>query len=171
MFEEPRLPPFGDRPAWVDAERVEIPYRIYAPEPPVETLARLSPVTRLLAQAALTRHHDGFVRERHLREIIGFEETWLPPFVIAPLSEYVIEIHELIQRELGDRLEASERARRIYRAFVADNPAFMAGARRRAISYWSCYHRGAYPRSQPRLRGRLSSTYPAFAALGQLESL
>ncbi|MGM9479956.1 hypothetical protein ACS5PN_02040 [Roseateles sp. NT4] len=44
--------------------------------------------------------------------------------------------------------------------FAAENPAFMATTRRRATSYWDCYHRGRFP---------TLPSYPGIAALDAIE--
>jgi hypothetical protein len=61
------------------------------------------------------------------------------PYVIQLASEYVVEIAhdaaEGIPKMDGPGLAAFARA----------NPAYLATLQRRVISYWSCYHRSAYP--------------------------
>jgi hypothetical protein len=70
------------------------------------------------------------------------------------LGEYVMEIVELVAAALPS-LNTAHVA-----AFVRENPAFMATTRRRAISYWHCYHR------TPELK-----SYPAIQALDAMEQL
>src|ERR1700738_4820844 len=36
----------------------------------------------------VTRHHDGFVRERHVREILDADHPWVPLFVLQLLGAY-----------------------------------------------------------------------------------
>lgn len=76
------LPPTGSVTAsrartWrgliVDGEPVEIPYRIYNPEPP-RRVGGLSQTGELIAAAIYTRHHDGRIRQRHLGTLLAAYE-------------------------------------------------------------------------------------------------
>lgn len=111
---------------------------------------------RSLALCVGTRHTDGRVREDCLRQVLGVDQAWVAPFVVRLLGEYVIEIVEAIAAALPS-LDAAHLA-----PFVQQNPAFMANTRRRATSYWNCYHRGRYPRL---------ADYPAIRALVALARL
>lgn len=84
-----------------------------------------------LVDCLLTRHHDGFVRQKHLERIIRSQNVWIPPFVLRLLGEYVIEIFEVIDRNLGN-LNLSP-----YEQFLKANPEFMALTEQRVISYWN----------------------------------
>ena len=65
------------------------------------SLEDLTNLQKEILSSLYTRHHDGFVRERHLRQLLGVDEPWLPPFVIRLLGEYVVEICELIADRVG----------------------------------------------------------------------
>jgi hypothetical protein len=83
----------------------------------------------------LTRHNEGFVRERHLKKIIGANQEWVPPFVVQLVGEYVIEILDVIWNNIHN-LDAQ-----LYKDFLADNPTLLARTKQRVVSYWDCYHR------------------------------
>jgi hypothetical protein len=119
---------------FVGGEAVSIPYRIYH-DPALIDLSRLTSIQAELLECLLTRHHSGFVREEHLANILGANHEWVPPFVIQLVGEYVIEILQLVQRNLHhlDPLR--------YRSFLRQNPRFFALTKQRVISYWDCYHR------------------------------
>ena len=51
----------------VDGEVLTIPYRIYGPELGADGVAALSETQRTLVHCLYTRHHDGRIRQRHLR--------------------------------------------------------------------------------------------------------
>lgn len=72
----------------------------------------------------------------------------------ALIGEYVIEIVEVIASAIS-----VVNARR-FAEFALENPGFMATTRRRATSYWGCYHRGRFPNLR---------TYPAIAVLDPIE--
>jgi len=136
----------------VENETLSIPYRIYHNV----SLTRTEGLTlqeQLLA-CLLTRHHDGLIREKHLTRIIAVNATWVPPFVVQLLGEYVIEIIRIIENNLGV-LDKS-----LYGGFLRLNPDFWALTRSRVVSYWDCYY-----------RSHRKETYPGFRVLDFLHQL
>lgn len=124
----------------IRGERLSLPCRLYcAPGRLRSIVDRESGDARLLAQCLGTRHHDGHVREKYLRDVLGVDRDWVAPFVVQLLGEYVIEIVDAIAISLDHAVPAP------LLAFAHENPGFMATTRRRAISYWDCYHRRRYP--------------------------
>ena len=123
----------------VDDESVSIPYRVYHNPSSVRS-EKLNNAQREFVDCILTRHNDGFVRQTHLARILNSKNTWVPPFVVQLLGEYVIEI---IEENLGN-LDAA-----IYARFLKSNPDFLALTEQRVFSYWDCYYRsikkGEYP--------------------------
>jgi len=127
-----------------------------ASAPAGQTLTRTEGLTlqeQLLA-CLLTRHHDGLIREKHLTRIIAVNATWVPPFVVQLLGEYVIEIIRIIENNLGV-LDKS-----LYGGFLRLNPDFWALTRSRVVSYWDCYY-----------RSHRKETYPGFRVLDFLHQL
>lgn len=118
-------------------EEVLIPRRIYH-EPSQVMAIHFSDSEALIAACLLTRHHDGFVRQRCLERIIESREDWVPPFVIQLSGEYVVEIIEVIYANLQqlDRMQ--------YRTFLQANSEFFAKTAQRVRSYWQCYYRHRY---------------------------
>jgi len=123
--------PFSVR---VAGEMVSIPERIHH-EPSGIDIRGLSDLQCELVDCLLTRHHDGFVRQRYLEKIIRSGNPWIPPFVIRLAGEYVIEILDVI----ADNLTHLDRA--LYGQFVWWNPEFVALTSERVMSYWNEYHR------------------------------
>lgn len=118
----------------MNGELLSVPRRVYHNTSLIRT-ERLSSLQRELIDCILTRHHDGFVRQRSLSGIIGSNNAWVPPFVIQLLGEYVIEIICVIDEHLRS-LDAS-----LYRQFLEANQDFLALTERRVVSYWDCYYR------------------------------
>ncbi|TQS13610.1 GNAT family N-acetyltransferase [Microbispora hainanensis] len=145
------LPTAGHAPsssfrAIVGDDSLTIPVRIYNPEPAPETLGALSPLRRTILHCLYTRHHDGYVRRRHLQQISGSLEPWVLPYVVHLIGEYVVEIVTDIHTALTDLSTADSPAHRAYGRFLADNPELLALIDQRVTSYWSCYHRRDFPR-------------------------
>src|SRR5580692_9379302 len=118
----------------VNGETIEIPTRVYHNTASIGT-RRLSGTQRHLLSCILTRHHDGYVRQNHLEQIISSTHPWVPAYVIQLLGEYVIEIQQLMEA----RLEHLDKC--VYRDFLLTNPEFLALTEQRVISYWDCFYR------------------------------
>ena len=124
----------------VQGQLLRIPYRIHeGPTNPIfmDFAARQAKVLRL---CNLTRHYDGFIRERFVKEIITFDNPMVAPYLIRLCGEYVVEILDVINLNL-DFCNQS-----LLRSFILENPEFYAKNRSRMISYWDCYYRFAFPR-------------------------
>jgi hypothetical protein len=139
----------------VQGEAVEIPYRIYNPEPPADAVHGMNDRQKLIVGCIYSRHHDGHVRERHCAHIVDSTEPWVIPFVVQLLGEYVVEICALILDRLAARSSFSSPS---YQEFARANSEFIARTEQRAVSYWSCYYRDRYARRE----------YPAIVALNRL---
>ena len=118
----------------VSGETLSIPYRIYH-DPALIDRTCLTTRQGELLDCLLTRHHNGFIREEHLAVIICANNEWIPPFVVQLVGEYVVEILQVVSRNL-DHLDPP-----LYRRFLRANPKFFALTKQRVISYWDCYYR------------------------------
>jgi hypothetical protein len=151
----------------VEGSQVVIPYRIYGPEPPPGTARGLSTVQQAAVHCIYTRHHDGFVRQRHLRAVIDRSESWIVPFVVQLVGEYVIEILNDIADALDLATPESPASQRFGR-FVIENPQFFETTCRRVVSYWNAYYRRQWPHRD--LRSDSSATYPGFLLIDGLRA-
>jgi hypothetical protein len=118
----------------VAGQTVALPYRIYHNPTLIDTVP-LNSLQKELVDCLLTRHHDGFVREEHLKRIISRNHVWIPAFVIQLVGEYVIAILHVIRQNVN-LLDTS-----VYREFLEENPKFLAITKQRVDSYWNCYYR------------------------------
>lgn len=57
------------------------------------------------------------------------------PFVLAVISEYVVEIGKVV----ADRVDLL--SRETYSAFAVENPEFIERTRSRIVTYWDYYYR------------------------------
>ncbi|WP_431783048.1 hypothetical protein [Streptomyces chumphonensis] len=128
----------------VQGETVAIPSRIYNEEPGADLERPLAGSQHVISHCLYSRHHDGWVRQRHLEQIVASGEPWVVPFVVQLAGEYVLEILEAIGRGLPGLAVPGSAQRRLYGEFIARNPAFFARTERRVVSYWSCYYRWKY---------------------------
>ena len=118
----------------VGPETLTIPYRIYHDPSLIQPKGLTGTQARLLARL-LTRHHNGVVREEHLRKILDSKEEWTPPFVVQLVGEYVVEIIN----EIRDGLKRLDPG--LYGSFLRENPAYYQLTKQRVFSYWNYYYR------------------------------
>jgi hypothetical protein len=121
----------------VSGERITIPRRIYVFEPDFRFR---SPKEQRFVDCLLTRHHDGFVRERALERVFGINAPWSIPYIVQLMGEYVIEILDQIDSKF-DRIDSA-----MLGAFVLENPSFIRLTKQRVQSYWHCYYRWKFER-------------------------
>lgn len=145
----------------VRGQWLRIPYRIYEDPPSSGAMDDLGEIARVILDCLLTRHHSGYVRQRHVKKVISTDADWGVPFVITLVGEYVIEIVDVIRAGLTELDTLGTWQRQRYGRFAADNPAFMTLTWQRTASYWSCHHRWKYPKF---------SHYPGAQVLASLRS-
>ena len=93
-----------------------------------------------MAWCLASRHHDGFKRERALRQLLGCSEyLFVVPYLLRPLSEYVFPIYEMLNEGRHSLVRSN------LSAFVVQNPAFVSLTWQRMRSYWDAYHRERVP--------------------------
>jgi hypothetical protein len=161
----------SDRRVRIGSEEVAILGRIYHPEPS-QGLSDLTRLQKTILSSLYTRHHDGFVRERHVRQILEADHPWVPAFVLQLLGEYVVQIAETVGNQVATLPQQT------YKTFAHANPEYMSLLRRRVVSYWSEYYRATPLREYAgyraldglglwdgpegrRILGRLSSSRPS----------
>ena len=134
LAEDKRWVRLGSYDVLVTGEQLSIPQRIYH-DPSGIPWWRVWGTKRLLLECLMTRHADGFTRQRYLQRIIRRDEIWIPPFVVLLVGEYVVEILNVIweNRQFLDRS--------IYGDFLRSNADLWHKTQQRIVSYWDCYYR------------------------------
>jgi hypothetical protein len=140
----------------LDGEALRIPYRLYYdPDRLRLELSNSQSAAKLILLCLGTRHYDGYLRQECLQGLLKSEASWLTPFLLQLAGEYVVEIAEDVAKAIGQRNPVT------LRAFVLENPSYLATLDRRVTSYWSYYHRRAYPER---------SSYPGARVLAALHA-
>lgn len=135
----------GSNEVFLGGESLCIPYRVYMEEPTEQDLTRIDGnLGHQILHCIYSRHHDGFVRQRHVEAIVGLPHPWVVPYVVQLIGEYVIEILFTIQEGLGD-LTPDDPRRPKYDEVVENNPSYLKLTAQRVASYWNCYYRSRYP--------------------------
>ncbi|WP_225775880.1 hypothetical protein [Pseudomonas sp. Marseille-Q5115] len=140
-----------------DKNRVVIPYRIHH-ERSEQDGRSLSRTLSIMYSCLLTRHHNGYVRQRQLERILPVPEPWVVPFVVQLTGEYVIEILDTCE----SRFSLLDPV--LYGAFIRENPKYFQATRDRMISYWDCYYRLRYKRKPDYVGFRLFDRLQEFAS-------
>lgn len=138
-------------------ETLYIPERIYYDMPSSMQIDTLTSHQKKILDTLLTRHHNGFIREEKVKEIIHSAngDIWIIPYLIKLVGEYVIEILQVIKENL--HLVDIEQIK----FFLSENPKFYQTIKSRVISYWDCYYRRRCPKRED---------YVGFDILGHFNS-
>jgi WD40 repeat protein len=107
-------------------------------------------------------HHDGLVRMQTVNRLIESRHDWTVPYLLHLISEYVVEIAELV-----DYRVSSVDSKRVQQ-FASHNPTFMSQVADRVISYWNVGHRTAHHSGADHRRYAWLEMYPAFNTLSYL---
>lgn len=113
-------------------------------EPPSKLLESLETAELVVARCLLARHHDGFVRQRQIDDLVRLCEPWSIPYVLALLGDYVLEIHQSRAETLVPALENDRVIRDLHGEFLSTNLEWWGLIQNRVVSYWATYHRFKY---------------------------
>jgi len=161
LLDEPsHLSRSGDEVA-LASKVIRLPLRVYVAEPPPELLESLETAELVVARCLLARHHDGFVRQRQIEDLVRLSEPWSVPYVLALLGEYVLEIHQALAETLVPTLENDQLIRDLHGEFVSTNLEWWGLIQNRIVSYWGTYHRFKYAMEQTEMGRRIPDAYPA----------
>lgn len=120
---------------YFDGELLTIPYRLYFNEPKLEKEKDLSPTQKEILNCIYLRHHNGFVRQKRLEQIIDTTDEFVIPYTFQLLGEYVMEILVVLDRHINDKTIDK------YIRFIAENKGYWQQTESRMISYWNEYYR------------------------------
>jgi len=123
-------------------EKLTIPYRVYYDSKRLIDTKGLNQIQKDILNCILTRHHDGFIREKCLIDILKSDKEWTSPFIFQLIGEYVLELDKIILNNL-DKNNIHKLTK-----LIIDNPDFAEKTESRVISYWDCYYRNEYPKKE-----------------------
>lgn len=144
----------------LNKEKLKIPYRTYVNLPTEELFQSLSTRQQQVVSCLLTRHHNGFVREQHLKRIILIQEPWAVPFISQLIGEYVVEILFEISDNLV-HLDINE-----FNKFFNDNREFFIRTKQRVRSYWNCYYKNEYKEFEEYIGNRVITYFESYSGRG-----
>lgn len=124
----------------LEGQKLIVPYRLYFDEPDKKMEIKLSEKQKAILNCIYLRHHNGYIREKRLRNLIRTNEYWIIPFTIQLIGEYVYEILEVLDDHINERTLDN------YEKFIAENSKYWQLTESRMISYWNAYYRGKFPK-------------------------
>jgi len=140
-------------------ETLTIPSRVYYCQSVLWHIGgERTPLEHDIAWCLGTRHHSGYVREECLRRMLAAPQSWMAPFIVQLIGEYVVEIVDPIAVALPTLAPHMQAA---LAAFVRDNPRYLNTIDSRTVSYWMYYQR-EYPQR---------ASYPGTVAMAYLRRL
>jgi hypothetical protein len=119
----------------LDGELLKIPCRIYFNEPQADNEKRLTTLQRAILNSIYLKHHNGFVRQRRLEQLLDSTDYFVIPYTFQLLGEYVMEILEVLDRHVNDKTIDK------YVKFINENKKYWQQTESRMISYWNEYYR------------------------------
>ena len=123
----------------LEGAMVAIPERIYINDQKPHT--DMTNVEKNIMDCISTRHYDGFVRQRHLQNLISCTEYWVVPFCFRLLGEYVYEILCDVRKHIDGNIDN-------YFRFMGENKSFFHKTKNQMYSYWDCYYRTKFPKRE-----------------------
>lgn len=125
----------------LEGELLTIPQRVYFAEPTPALENALTDRQRNILHCIYTRHHDGYLRERRVKEMPQNElEAWMIPFLVQLMGEYVYELLPAIDKTIH------ENTLHLYVQFKDENPDYWQRTEKRIVSYWNEYYKYRFPK-------------------------
>lgn len=121
-------------------EHLIIPYRLWFDEPKEALEKTLTARQKNILNCIYTRHSNGYVREQRLGNITGEIESWMLPFLVQIIGEYVYELLPLIDKTINEKTLS------LYASFVEENFKYWRLTQKRMVSYWNEYYRYRFPK-------------------------
>lgn len=91
---------------------------------------------KLIYNCMFTRSCNGYVRERHLKEILVQDyPVWCMPYILKLSSEYIVEI----LKDIYKSMESTDNS--LFQTFCEMNPYMFRRSYSRMTSYWNEYYR------------------------------
>lgn len=119
----------------LDGEILKIPSRVYFNEPGIEAEKSLTVTQQTILNCIYLKHHNGFLRQRRLKQLLDETDYFVIPFTFQLLGEYLIEILEVLDKHINAKTIAD------YSKFIKENPKYWQKTESRMISYWNEYYR------------------------------
>jgi hypothetical protein len=144
-----------------------IPSRIYTDSSQLNRLGKLTSKQEEMVHCLYSRHHNGHIRERCLKEFIASDNYFTAPYILQLLGEYVIEIIEIIY------INRSKINHDNLVTYILENPVHYEKTKQRVYSYWDAYYRRAFPKYKRDVKpkGECQQDYPGIKMVNYINAL
>lgn len=144
------IPPDGLRPSlWVplrlDDQAIAVPGRIYNAPIPADAFEALSEDAQAMALTLYTSHHDGYVRQDAVTQLVERAERWMAPHLLLRIGDMVQEVVAPIADALMSGGANGAKLLELLAESATLNPAAFRTTRSRATGYWYTYYRREFP--------------------------
>lgn len=120
----------------LDGSTVTIPARIYFIDDEKVYDELEDREEKLIYGCIFSRSCDGYVRQRHLKNLLADDvPQWYMPYILKLSSEYVVEILD----DIYENMKARDNT--LFQAFCENNPYLFRRSYTRMVSYWNEYYR------------------------------
>jgi hypothetical protein len=120
----------------LSTEKISFPYRLYCVEVSESEQRKFSYLQEMILHCIYSRSCDGFVRERHVNQLLLMEyEEWAFPYIVKVCDEYIVEILEMVYESLSAKDNSK------LKAFCLVNRKSFYKSYNRMISYWNEFYR------------------------------
>lgn len=120
----------------LDGSTVTIPARVYFIDDEKVYDELEDTEEKLIYSCIFSRSCDGYVRQKHLRNILCYDfPLWCMPYILKLSSEYVVEI----AYDIYECMKARDNT--LFQAFCENNPYMFRRSYTRMVSYWNEYYR------------------------------
>lgn len=132
---------YGKTSVWTlsSGEKIYIPARVhFSSKMHLLSYSYLSETEKIIFHCIFSRSCDGFTREGHLRALLRMgadKHEWVKPYIILPAGEYVIEITDMLYKEIN-REKIPE-----YREICKLNFENIRILHARMITFWAEFYR------------------------------
>jgi len=115
---------------------ISFPDRIYFDEIEEDVFSNMSDIEKMIINCIYSRSCNGFVREKHIRNLLLIEyPEWSIPYIVKICDEYIIDILQLVYENLKDKNTNA------IKEFCDNNYISFCKSYNRMISYWNEYYR------------------------------
>lgn len=120
-------------------EKIELPYRIYYRDD--SNISNFTKEQKLIYNCIFSRNYDGFIRQKHIEQILNHDiNFWISPYIIKISDEYIVEI----LCSIYDNLKYKDNS--ILKQTAIKNIDLFLYNYSRMASYWSEFHKTKYPK-------------------------
>jgi hypothetical protein len=117
------------------SETIVLTGRICFAEPKPELENNLTDTQKQILNCIYTRHFDGYIRERRLKNLLNIDHEWILPFKLQLLGEFVIEILFELDNHITDKNI------KLYKQLTLDNKKYWQQIKSRMVSWWDADYR------------------------------